>query len=132
MNIENSLISPFNIKESLHVDFFSLDDTKSLIKDYCLTAGVAVSQEVVSLLYEYTSGYLIYFFTQLSELCLDIQVFGAWALGQYKTLFLNIGSLNLTESIGMSYVLVVVFLTRFARIPLVVGLSMSSNKIDLL
>lgn len=57
MNTDSRLLSPFNIKDAVKMDYFTLDETKELIKSYTIEHSVNVSDDVISALYDYTKGY---------------------------------------------------------------------------
>jgi hypothetical protein len=62
MNTDSRILSPFNIKETIKMDFFSLDETKVLIDYFTVEYSVNVTEEVVQTLYDYTKGYTQYCF----------------------------------------------------------------------
>jgi len=57
MNTDDKRVSPFNVKEAIHMNFFSERETNQLLEDYGNDCGVEVTKEVATTIYEYTSGY---------------------------------------------------------------------------
>jgi len=57
INTDSRILSPFNVKEAVKMDFFSLAETEELISSYSREYCVDVTKEVISALYDYTNGY---------------------------------------------------------------------------
>jgi hypothetical protein len=57
INIQNKKLSPFNIANTIKVEFFTKEEGKDLFNQFEVEYNVEIEESLIDEIYEYTAGY---------------------------------------------------------------------------